>query len=104
MPDSEIGSVMRRLDAVERNHTMLASSLTQLVNELGDIRPPLDELRMDRAVRLERDRHVHERFDRLEASLKGVYRLGWWLLAAVGTSAVAFTMNFIFAGGLNVVR
>lgn len=104
MPDSpDLNVLLRRLDAVERNHTMLASSVTNMVKELDMMQTPLDELRLDRAVRVERDKHIHERFDRLEASMKGMYRLGWWLLVAVGTSAIAFVMNFIFKGGFNVV-
>lgn len=106
MPDSnELNALLRRLDAVERNHTMLSSSLTKIVDELDDLKHPLEELKMDRAVRVERDKHLHERFDRLEASMKGMQKLGWWVLAAMGTSAISFLMNFLLkGGGLDALR
>lgn len=102
MSPIDINTLARRIDAIERNHTMLASSLTKMVEELEDIRKPLDDLRLDRAARLERDKGIHERFDRVERSLKGIHGIGWWLLTAAGSTGVAFLMSFILSGGLDV--
>lgn len=111
MPDSnDIHAILRRLDAVERNHTMLASTQTHFTQELENLGELIDALRLDRAARVERDKRLDDRFadvhralDRMEAQIKGVYRIGWWVLAAFGTSAVAFISNFALGGGFSNV-
>jgi hypothetical protein len=108
VPDSnnDIHALLRRLDGVERNHTLLSSSYTNMIDELDDMRKLVDELRLDRAARVERDKRLDDRFmevykglERLETSIKGMYKLGWWVLAAFGSSAVALFTNFALGGG-----
>ena len=94
MPD-EFSQLLRRVDMTERNHTDLAKSVTALTENL-------DELRIDRARREERDIRVTERFDRIEKRLDGIYKLGWWVLGAFGASAIALIVNFVFRGGFIV--
>lgn len=98
----EISQILRRLDGVESNQTLLAKSHTEFVQDLGEIRKPLDELRTDREVRKERDKNLNERLDRIEEGQRGIYRLGWWVLATFGASAIALIVNFAFSGGFRV--
>ena len=94
--------IVRRVDTVERNQSDLARSITEIVGELGEMRKPLDELRVDRAVRQERDKNLNERLDRIEASIAAVYSLGKWLLATFGAVLIVAVASFIVKGGLNV--
>ncbi len=54
------------------------------------------------ALRQLADEHLEERLDRIEASIGGVHKLGWWILGAFGTCAVALIANFAFRGGFIV--
>jgi uncharacterized protein Yka (UPF0111/DUF47 family) len=101
MPD-EMGQLLRRMDMTERNQTDLAKSVTELTEEIGELQKPLRQLETDREVRKERDKHLNERLDRIEVSIDRIYRLGWWVLAAFGASAVALVANFAFRGGFVV--
>lgn len=94
--------IVRRVDTVERNQSDLARSITEIVGELGEMRKPLDELRVDRAVRQERDKNLNERLDRIEASIAAVYSLGKWLLGTIGAVVVAAAVTFMLNGGFNV--
>lgn len=94
----EIAGLLRRLDAAERNGSDLAKTITRLVEELDEVRKPLDDLRLDRAVRAERDIRTTERFDRLEKKIDGVYRLGWWVLTTFGALTMAAVANLLYGG------
>lgn len=101
MPE-EFQVLLRRLDTTERNNADLAKSVSAIVDELSEIQKPLDELRLDRAARVERDIRHTEHFARIEKRLDAITKLGWWVLTAFGTSAIALVMNFVAKGGLIV--
>lgn len=92
----------RRMDVVERNQSDLARSVTGIVDELGKVREPLDQLRVDREVRRERDKNLYQRLDRIEDSIAAVYSLGKWLLATIGAVVIVAAVTFMLNGGLNV--
>lgn len=100
MPE-EIAAMLRRLDMTERNQTDFAKAVTAVITDINEIRKPLDELKTDREVRKVRDQHLNERLDRIEASIKSIYRLGLWVLTAFGSASIALVVNFVFRGGFN---
>jgi len=99
----ELEKALRRLDGMERNQSDVAKSITALIEDHNKSRNILDELRTDRAVRLERDKNLNERLDRIEASIARIHSLGRWVLAAFGAGLIALISNFLFRGGFNVV-
>ena len=114
MTDAEMAALLRRLDISERNHSDLAKSLTEMVSDLNELRKPLDELRTDREVRKERDKHLHERLDRIDktitdglAAIKAdvdarFARLNkplWAAVLAFITAVVTTTTAFFLRGG-----
>ena len=101
MPD-EMSQLLRRLDATERNQSDLARQHTEIVEEVRELRRPLDELRTDREVRKERDKHLDERLGRIEKSIASVYSLGKWMLGVVGSALLLAFVTFVVKGGLNV--
>jgi predicted nuclease with TOPRIM domain len=102
--------VRRRLDTTERNQS-------EVINELHMLKSPIDELRLDRAARIERDKNQLERFMRIEHQLeKGFERVQedidarwrtlqkplWAAASAFIVVIVAALWQFIIRGGLNV--
>lgn len=84
-------------------------SLQLIRRDLGDHARILTEhtnqlIAVDKAeaLRQQADEHLDERLSRIEASIGGVHRLGWWVLGAFGTCAVALIANFAFRGGFIV--
>jgi hypothetical protein len=84
-----------RLDLVERDVQSHARTITELTKALA-------EVDKKEAVRDLRDEHLDEHLESIGARIDGIYRLGWWILAAFGTSAVGLMANFIFRGGFVV--
>lgn len=84
-----------RLANVERDSRDHAKSI-------GEFTRLLIDLDKKEAVRTTSEKHLDERLDRIEHSIAGIYRLGWWILGAFGTSAVALIANFAFRGGFIV--
>ena len=101
MPDSnDLNALLRRLDIVERNAADLARVATELTAKIGAVNSIVDELRLDRAARQERDKALNERLERIEESIEDVQKIGRWVLMAFGTSLVALIVNFVVRGGL----
>jgi len=113
----EISDMQRRLDMNERNMGDFAKSLTAIVKDVHELRTPLEDLKTDKAVRAERDKHMHERLDRMERMIsvglndlrddidKRFDRLTkpfWAAALALITVLVGAVATFIFKGGLNV--
>lgn len=84
-----------RISALERDREAHARSI-------GEFTRTLIDLDKKGAIRDLREEHLDERLDRIERSISGIYRLGWWILGAFGTSAVALVANFAFRGGFFV--
>lgn len=95
-----------RIDLLEGDVQAHARTITELTKAIAGV----DK---QEALRTLRDEHLDERLDRIEQSIAatakvsadrfaGLYRLGWWLLAAFGSSAVALIANFAFRGGFFV--
>ena len=91
MPD-ELSALLRRLDAIERNQSDAAKTSSVVIEEIHGVKT-------DRAVRAERDLRLNERLERIEQSLEGVYKIGWWFLALFGAAFVSLIANFAFRGG-----
>ena len=91
-----------RLDLVERDVRDHARILTEHNQALKDNGKALNGLVRDKDVRAVESKHLDDRLDRIEASLGGVYKLGWWILTAFGAAAVSLIANFIFRGGFIV--
>lgn len=107
----------RRVDVTERNQADLARTITKIVDEIGDMKRPLDELRTDREVRKEREKNLNERLDRMEKTfedgldaLKLDMNTRWgrlqkplWAGASALIAAAVLTLwQFVVRGGLNV--
>lgn len=59
----------------------------------------LNAAKIDAAKREARDEALDDRLDRIEKAIGGIYKLGWWILAAFGSSFIALLANFIWRGG-----
>lgn len=84
------------LERVQQDLQQQAKTISELVQ--NDIR------RQDRetaAAKLEelKEKHLDERFDRLEEQVANIYRLGRWLLAAAGSTLVLAIVTFALKGG-----
>lgn len=91
-----------RLDIVERDVRDHSRILTEHNGSLGEQRKLLGELSRYKDIREVEDGYLDERLDRIEKSLNGVYKLGWWILAAFGAAAISLIANFAFNGGFIV--
>ena len=91
-----------------QNH---AKTLGVLVIELRDIKDIVEQLVIDKAVKVEQDKYLDDRLRRIEASItsqtnkfdaqfKAIYRLGIWVLCAFGMALITGIGNFIIKGGL----
>lgn len=94
---------LKRLDGIERNLSDLGKSITEIVLDQKKTKEVLAEIRVDRAVRQERDKNLNERLDRIEADVSAIKKLGLWLLTAIGSGMVLAILNFVIKGGLKVV-
>ena len=94
-PSPSGGHSPDRLDLLVNDVQAHARSLTELTKALA-------ELDKKEAVRDLRDEHLDERLAQIGGRIDGIYRLGWWILAAFGTSAIALVANFAFRGGFIV--
>lgn len=106
---------------MERNSSDLAKTITKLIEEMDVMRTAIGEVRVDRAVRAERDIRINDRFDginvRFDQLIKAsseqnagltkrvdaVYGLGKWVLGAFGALVLALVSNFLFRGGFHVL-
>lgn len=91
-----------RLAAVERDVLDHARIITEMTTGIGQIRGLVSDLDKREALRSAEEKHVDERFDRIEIKVDGIYKLGWWILAAFGSSAIALILNFAFKGGFSI--
>lgn len=99
-------AIEQRLGSLEKYAITHGESISKHNNELS-------EIKTERAVQKERDKNLTETLDRLQESINkldatnnakfnGIYKLGWWVLAAFGGSFVALIANFAFRGGFVV--
>lgn len=98
----DIPAMLRRLDATERNQSDFAKTMTEVIGEMQILRRLMDEFKTERAVRLVEDKHLAERLDRIEVSIKAVHSLGRYVLFAFFGSLIATTATFIVNGGLRI--
>jgi|GEM_PF-6392295 len=93
-----------RIDFLERDVQSHSRIITEYNGKLSEISRDVEdisaELDKDKAVQRVRDEYLEKRLIAIEGSIKAVYRLGWWVLAAFGSSAIALVANFVFKGGL----
>lgn len=57
------------IEMVHRDTTRLAEKVTLLTGEIGSIHTILQEMKLERAVRQEREIHLNERLGRIEDSI-----------------------------------
>lgn len=79
-----------------------ARILTELVNEQRLVKEFISDNRTDKAVRTERDVHLHARLDRIEERINGLVSIGKWILLSFAASFFAAVATFIIKGGLYV--
>jgi hypothetical protein len=88
------------IEMLRRDHVGLSSSFSNLVIRIDDMeRNDIADLKQAKAVRAVEDKHLEERLDRIEDSLKAVYGLGKWLLASIGSVLVVAIVGFVLKGG-----
>lgn len=88
-----------RLLILERNLSDQGKTITEVIGDQREIRDDVSDLKRANAVRDVEDRHLDERLDRIETSIKAVYGLGKWLLGAIGSLIVAAVVGFVLKGG-----
>lgn len=79
-----------------------ARILTELVNEQRLVKEWIADNKTDKAVRAERDVHLHARLDRIEERIDGLVSIGKWILLSFGATFIAAVATFIIRGGLYV--
>lgn len=94
-PHSNVIPFEQRLNYVERD-------VRDHAKTIGEHNKELAAIITERAVNVERDKNLNERLDRLEKAIGGVYKLGWWILAAFGGLLIALIANFLFKGGFTI--
>jgi hypothetical protein len=103
MPE-RIDQVVRDLENQGKTISTVILDQRQMKDELVTFRDnasrELTAIDKREAVRAERDKHLDERLDRIENSIRAVYGLGRWVLAAFGASAIALVANFVVRGGM----
>lgn len=67
---------------------------------ISEIVTAMNSRAIEDARREERDKSRDERLERIEESIKAVYGLGKWVLAAVGATVLTAVVGFILKGGL----
>ena len=82
-----------RLAAVERDTRDHARIITEFNKTFGQI-----DVR--EAARIEREKGLEDRLDRIEESIKAIYGLGKWLLGAVGGVLITAVVGLILKGGI----
>ncbi len=102
-PSNEMNTLQRRVDTLERNQSDQSKTLTELINEIGELTKIIQTLTTAREVDKVRAQSRNERFDRIEKRLDSISRLGWWILATFGSLVIAAISNLILSpGGINV--
>ena len=81
---------------------MLVNDVQAHAKTLTELTKALMEVEKRDAVEVEAKKYMADRLDRIETSIKAIYKLGWWILAAFGGTFVATLSNFIFRGGFIV--
>lgn len=98
----------RRLDAIERNASDLARSMTSALEEIGALKQRARELeehhqdnRVKSAAEAERDKALQSDIANIKDDIKSIKALGKWaLLIFIGAIITAFS-TFIIKGGLS---
>ncbi len=105
----EIQSILRRLDATERNHTDLAASHTRQVEQASEMSRRLEALeavqsdrRVDDARREEREKAMQKDIADVRDDIKSIKGAFTKLLWIVGTAVIGAFVAFILAGGLKI--
>jgi hypothetical protein len=91
-----------RIDLLERDVQAHARSITEFTVSLAGVKDTLSDIEKDRAVEEIKDVYLEKRLSGIESRIDAVYKLGLWVLAAFGSSAIALIANFFFKGGLAV--
>lgn len=86
-----------RIDQVEQDLRAHAKTLTELVQAEASRREQDEMLERLEALK---EKHLNERLDHIEASIKAVYDLGKWLLTAAGATLIGLVVTFVVRGGL----
>ena len=84
-------------DQIERDVRDHAKTISELVNEIGRLK---SDRNTDDAVRKVTDEYLNERLERIEGAVRDIYKLGKWILAAVGSTLIVAIVGFVIKGGL----
>ncbi|GGE18024.1 hypothetical protein GCM10011390_41490 [Aureimonas endophytica] len=82
------------IDLLRKDHTALASSVSILVKEVSD-------LKIEKAVDVERDKNLQERLTRIEKSIDALRDIGKWALTSFVGALIAAIVTFVVKGGLS---
>lgn len=91
-----------RIDLLERDVQAHAKSISEFTLSLVGVKDDLSDYERDRAVQEIKDAYLEKRLSGIEGRIDAIYKLGLWILAAFGSSAVALVANFLFKGGFSV--
>ena len=97
MPACGVPIEMTSSDSVEllrKDFTLLASSVSALTGEVA-------ELKLQSAVRDERDKAVREHLARIDTTLMDIKSVARWFLFAFSSSLIGAFVLFVVRGGLN---
>lgn len=107
--ESDIATILRRLDGMERNQSDLAASHTRQVEQAADAQKRLIALediysdrRVDDARREEREKSMQKDISDVREDIKSIKGAFTKLLWIVGTAVIGAFVTFLLAGGLKI--
>lgn len=91
-----------RIDLLERDVQSHARSISEFTMALAGVKDDLNDFEKAQAVQEIKDGYLEKRLTGIDGRIDAIYKLGLWILAAFGSSAVALIANFMFKGGFSV--
>lgn len=94
-----------RTDSIELlrlDHSQLAANISNLTNELSDVKKVQADHREMHAVAKEREKNIDEKLDDIKGQIAGIYGLAKIFFVAFVSVSMAAIVTFVVRGGLNV--
>lgn len=99
-PVTEIEQVRREVIKHGESISSIVTDANRTKEELSTLRAGIES---DRKVRQIEDKHLNERLDDIEESIKTLNTLGRWILATFSGAFIVALVSFVVKGGLTIV-
>lgn len=99
-----VNEIERLRSDVTRHGESISSIVTEVRNTKDELQTLRNGIESERRVRLVEDKHLNERLDDIEESIKTLNKIGWWILMTFGASFIVAASSFIYRGGLMLAK